>query len=69
VRGILRKYTLAQSSHLLLQRDGWCSRLFGRAICRLFPSSTFARLLSDAAATEAATTGTAPESALFKATI
>jgi hypothetical protein len=62
--GILRKYTLVQSSHLLLQRSGYFSRLCRRAICRLFPSSTFSRLLGGAPANTSTDPDTSPESAL-----
>ena len=65
--GILRKYTQVPSSHLLMQKDGYFGRLFGRAICRLFPSSTFSRLLSEASAITSTRTDTPPESALTTA--
>ena len=44
--GILKKYTNAQSTNLLAQRDDWFSRFVGKSICLLFPSSTFSRLLT-----------------------
>jgi hypothetical protein len=67
--GILRKYTLAQSSHLLMQRNGHLGRLCGRAICRLFPSSTFSRLLGGTPASTATRSNTPPESALSTASV
>jgi hypothetical protein len=65
--GILRRYTVAHSSHLLLQRNGRFSRLLGRAIRRLFPSSTFSRLLGDSPGNASAGSDTPAESALTTA--
>ena len=65
--GILRKYTQAQSSHLLLQRNGPLGRFAGHAIRCLFPSSTFSRLLSAAPASASTRSEIPPESALTTA--
>jgi hypothetical protein len=44
--GILKKYCRLRISHLVVQRKSYLSRLSGRVVCWLFPSSKISNLFS-----------------------